>query len=258
MEKNDLYIRIYGKRNGKEISPETFDISDLRRILEIAEIMMPRENDKANTVTYSMEKGSVINHFKGASAGAIALALSGVISTGSINASTDERLANGIEALQNFSKANNFNLDISSELNTNEVLQITPETNFKKEERRIYDTGLILYGTIVDAGGSKNPNIHLKTNEYGVVKIKVDKDYLAQIKDNILYKVYGIKVKAKKYYPSFEFVSGSIELVDMFDFSIETRKKNFEKLSNYITDNKIFEDAEDYLNKIRERGVYAE
>lgn len=127
-----------------------------------------------------------------------------------------------------------------------------------KGNQRLIDTGLILYGTIVYIGGIKSPRIHLKTNEYGIVKIKVDKDYLAQIKDNILYKVYGIEVKAKEYYPSFELDKSSFELVDMFDFSIETRKKSFEKLSNYITDNKIFEDAEDYLNMIRGRGAYAD
>lgn len=50
-------------------------------------------------------------------------------------------------------------------------LRIDRTTRFERDEKLWVDAEFCLYGELVDAGGKSSPNIHLGTEEFGVLRI---------------------------------------------------------------------------------------
>ena len=77
-----------------------------------------------------------------------------------------------------------------------QCLRIGSDIHRKAVRNRVEEAELEMEGTVTDAGGEGSPNIHL-SNERGKYTISVDRHFLEELSENILYKTIRVLVKCK-------------------------------------------------------------
>ena len=97
-------------------------------------------------------------------------------------------------------------------------LRITPQTNYRRSSEVWVDAEVYLYGTLTDAGGKDKSNIHLDTKEYGQVTIDSDKEYLKNIRENLLYKEFGVRAQGKQSLATGEIDMSSLRLISLHGY----------------------------------------
>lgn len=237
MIKNEVTLRIKGNFGSEPLSPENFDISQLRVILEEVETLLyPDKTKRKNRVpiSYEMKAGSVVNVFRTKDLYRV-LAFSSMLAVIEIDKGSIDRLdansAKSIETLQAFAVRNDFDLELSTGDNPARVFKITPYTHYIRHENILMDIEAYYYGILTDAGGKDKANIHLDTKDAGSLTIKADKEYLANYESNILYRKFGVRVRAKQNILTGDIDKSSLSLVELIDYE---PKVNEEYLNNLI------------------------
>jgi len=200
-EKPYIEIKVSGTIAGKEIMPDTTDINETISVIrDLENLLYPSKEEKnnRNPISYKIEEGSAKHIFY---TGLLAIAqfngiIEQVVKEGSIEF-LDDRRAEIIERYQKnaLEKGVEYSLLIST--NPNAILKINSQTNYYKHKPRYIETELYLYGEINTEGGVGNPNIHIKTKEYGNLTVSATKEQLSG-GENRMYKVYGLRVIAKQ------------------------------------------------------------
>jgi len=216
----DIVIRISGNQGNIELSPEIYDIREIKQVLEDFEnLLFPSQKKNRPTISYKLEKGSVRHVFK-TSMQAV-LGFSAII--GQINESKsidflELKSAEAIESLQNTAYQKNYSFEISTSLTSQTHLEINTKTKFFKSETLWADAEFYFYGTLTNAGGKSNVNIHLDTSEYGSLTIDTPREYLKEAEENMLYKQFGVRASGKQNSETGEFDRSSLKLIELFDF----------------------------------------
>lgn len=219
--KGQVIIHVEGKYGAEPLTPDNYDISLMRDVLDYAFDLLDLEKKKDRpVVTYHITSGSVNNVFtvsrqKAAEfASIIALMLSSSIHPLDV---LEPKTAIAIEGLQKFAVQNNFSLGIHSSEASEKVLYVTPETNLHRTESLWVDAEVYYYGTLTDAGGKGKSNIHLDTKD-GLIKIDVDKEYLFSYQGNPLYRKFGVIATAKQNIMTGAIDSSSLKLKELVEF----------------------------------------
>ena len=254
--KGQVMIHIEGKSGAENLSPENYDITLMQTVLGFAITLLDLDKRKERPVTtYHIERGSVNNVFTTSKQKAVEFAsvLALITNTGSID-QLDAKTAVAFEEIQRFAIQNNFKVNISSSESTEHVVHITPMTYFRRTDNLWADAEIYYYGTLVDAGGKKNSNIHLDTKD-GLIRIEADKDLLTNIKGNPLYRKFGVHVLAKQNIISGEVDRSSLKLIDILEYEPKFDMTYLEKLIEASTPIWKGIDADEYLHAVRE-GSY--
>ena len=128
---------------------------------------------------------------------------------------------------------------------------IDRSTNYKRHENILVDVEAYYYGKMVDAGGKDKANIHLDTKETGLLTIKTDKDYLAGIEGNPLYREFGVRVKAKQNILTGDIDKSTLELIKIFDYSPKFDRAYLDRLIAKAAPKWKGIDANAWLKEIR-------
>ena len=75
------------------------------------------------------------------------------------------------------------------------------------------------YGKITGFDRNEHPHILFKTEDQGILKIKIPKDKLAEISDEYSDRNYGVRVKAKQNIRSGEFDINSLKFIELKEYS---------------------------------------
>lgn len=215
-----VIIHIEGKYGAEPLTPENYDITLMREVLDYAFDLLDIEKKKDRpVVTFHTTSGSVNNVFTVSRQKAVEFAsiISLFLSSLQPLDILEPKTAIAIEGLQKFAIQNNFSLGIHSSEATDKILQITPETDFHRTESLWVDAEIYYYGTLTDAGGKGKPNIHLDTKD-GLIKIDVDKEYLANYHGNPLYRKFGVIATAKQNIMTGAIDSSSLKLKELVEF----------------------------------------
>lgn len=216
-ERGTIEIRVSGSKGNLELSPEHYDIKEIAQIFDAVENILFAGNKKQRPeITYSIESGSVRHVFK--TSFQTIVATSAVLASVSEAASIDKLdlpMAIAIEKLQAEAISKNFEYSITTSEWKGGELRITPQTHFVRSSEIWVEAEVYLYGTLTDAGGKDKSNIHLDTKEYGLVKIDSDKDYLKNVKENLLYKEFGVRAKGKQSLATGEIDMSSLKLISL-------------------------------------------
>ncbi|MDZ4787430.1 MAG: hypothetical protein SH807_00625 [Blastochloris sp.] len=100
-------------------------------------------------------------------------------------------------------------------------LKIDKTTHFIRSEKLWVEAEFYVYGEVVDAGGKTNPNLHLDTEEFGVLSIAVEKHVLKQPKENLLYKKFGVRVLGKQSIQTFEIDRSSLTFLELLNYEAD-------------------------------------
>lgn len=215
-----VIIHIEGKYGAEPLTPENYDITLMREVLDYAFDLLDLEKKKDRpVVTFHTTSGSVNNIFTVSKQKAVEFAsiITLVLSSLQPLDDLDPRTAIAIEGLQKFAVQNNFSLGIHSSEANDKVLHITPDTDFRRTESLWVDAEVYYYGTLTDAGGKGKSNIHLDTKD-GLIKIDVDKEYLTNYHGNPLYRKFGVIATAKQNIMTGAIDNSTLKLKELFEF----------------------------------------
>lgn len=254
--KGQVTIHIEGRYGSEMLTPENYDITLMQSVLEHAVALLDLDKRKERPITtYHIESGSVRNVFTTSKQKAIEFAsvLALVVSTSSID-QLDPKTAVAFEGLQRFAIQNNFNVDVFTSESKEHIVHITPTSYFKRTENLWADAEVYYYGTIVDAGGKTKSNIHLDTKD-GLVMIDADKEILANIEGNPLYRKFGVRATAKQNIITGDIDRSSLKLIEMIEFEPKFDLAYLERKIEASTPVWTGIDADEFLHEIRE-GSY--
>ena len=220
MELSDVILHVEGELNGMPISPTNYDIKDLRNLLDDIEAMLNPDKKKTRpTISYRVEEGCIKHIFSTSKQKVIALsAVLGVVASQGNLSGLEMTTSKAIENIQNISKERNFIVDIYTSIGENPVLSITPQTDYKIDAGVWADGEFYFYGILTDAGGKKEPNIHLDVEGQTIV-ISTNKEALSKLEKNPLYKSYGVRVRGRQKTDTGEIDRKSLSLIELINYS---------------------------------------
>ncbi|MEX2581574.1 MAG: hypothetical protein WD342_21130 [Verrucomicrobiales bacterium] len=214
----DIEIRIEGSVGAQKLTPELVDIDEIREILtEAGDLLFPGlRRSQRPAISYEIVEGSVRHRFR--------TLMQTVIGFGAVLAQVEaeaqidflhERSAAAIESLQHLAMEKDYVVTIFA---NDSSLRIDRTTHFERDEKIWIDAEFYLYGELTNAGGKRSPNIHLDTEEFGVLKIATEKDYLKEADENLLYRKFGVRVEGRQNLKTFEMDRTSLKFIDLFDY----------------------------------------
>jgi hypothetical protein len=215
-----LDIRVTGENNGMPISPQNYDVREIMNILSnIEHILYPNMKDRP-IISYEIKEGSFIHRFKTATQAIISSTaiFSAVQQRHSLDF-LDAKTAAAIEEIQQAAYKKNYIFEITSSESDQKLLEITPQTNYKKSETYFIDTELYLYGEITYAGGKMKSTIHLDTEEFGSLTVQTPKEIIQRLEENPIYKECGLRVAAWQNMETGEFDRTNLHFIEMIEYN---------------------------------------
>ncbi len=221
MEKTGfIEIRITGTKGNLDLTPDTYDIREVVSVLEQVEgLLFPNDKKERPIISYQLQGGSVRHIFKTAVQYVIGFsALIGQVSQRQTVDFLESATAKAFEAFQDMSIHRGYTFIIrTSETDTSE-LRIDATTRFYRTEAVWAEAEFYLYGRVTNAGGKDRANIHLQTDEYGVVIVKTPITVLEKIEGNILYKTFGVRVTGRQHTETGELDRSDLRFVELIDY----------------------------------------
>ena len=215
MQETDyIEIHVEGKRGTEKISPETYDISELRDVLECLLKTIPNhtislvkiENGSVKQI-YSAPKQNVAIF-----ATILSLAMSQPYLEG-----LEKNTAEAIEKIQKnaYEKGDTYSIRTSL---SKQALTISPTTNYICKEQEWVTDEIYVYGKVSMIGG-ESPKLRMDSDEYGILTINTTKEFL-QAHSNLIYTMCGLYVRCALNKHKKEIKNDSLELIDIVkDFS---------------------------------------
>lgn len=256
MESSEIQLRIIGRKGSEKLTPANFDIMQIKALFdEVEALLYPdrRKRKERGVISYEMREGSVLNVFRTSLQSV--LTVSAVLTAVETDKGSIDRLeadsARAIERLQAFAVSHNYEIEIGTSDKPQRTFRISPQTSYKRHENIMVDTEAYYYGTLTDAGGKDKANIHVDTKEAGLLIIRADKNYLADIKGNPLYRKYGVRVRAKQNIITGEIDKTTLTLVQLIDYQPKYDEAYLNELITKATPKWRGVDAELWLQQMR-------
>ncbi len=237
-----------------DVLPHEFDISSLMDLLKNVEnLLYPNDKKKRPIISYEVKEGSTRNIIRTIAGPIIAVnAILNQIGNEKSIDSIDPVQGKAIQNIQEWAAKNNQNLIIKTSLKGTSNLEVSRTTQYYRSENIWLDSDLYLYGKIVNMGGKTNPNIHLATDDHGLVTIQTSEEVLANQRDNRLYKYAGIHVQAKQNVKSGQLDKNEVKLLDFIDYEQSYDDNYLSSLINKASKSwKDIPDTDKWLSEIR-------
>ncbi|MGB8192276.1 MAG: hypothetical protein WCF67_10175 [Chitinophagaceae bacterium] len=215
-----IEIRISGSKGNLDLTPENFDIRDIITILENAEnLLFPGDKRERPTISYKIEAGSVRHIFKTSIQYIIGFnAVIGQIQQTQNIDFLDLPTAKAFESMQEIASKKDYILTIKTSVDSTNEIQINRNTKLHRTESVWAEAEFYFYGKVLNAGGKERANIHIYTEEYGIIRIETPIAFLEQYEDNFLYKTFGIRALGKQHSETGEIDRSSLTFLELIDY----------------------------------------
>ena len=254
MDKQGLIeIHIVGAKGNNQLSPDNFDIKEIKVLLEsIEDLLYPNNKKDRPDITYSIETGSVRNIFKTSMQAVVAFSavMTMVNQTGSIDG-LELPTARAIEKIQDVARKTDYTFEFKTSNDVASVLTVSPDTNYHRTTDLWVDAEFYFYGTLTNAGGKDKSNIHLDTNVVGSIIIATDKDFLKKEEKNLLYREYGVRVLGKQNVETGEIDRSDLKLLDLIDYTPRFNEAYINSLIANVGSRFNGLDIDEWISKIR-------
>ncbi len=254
MEKTGtIVIRIDGQIGALKLTPEVFDVRELKDLLtRVEDLLFPGERKERPTIGYRNEEGSVRNIFTTSMQSVIAFnAVLGQIKQQQNIDFLEVRTASAIEAMQNEAIKKGWAFTLSTGLPNSSELVVDRESLFKRTDDVWVEVELYLYGEVIDAGGKEKANIHVSVPGKGVFIVQTPKQAIADLKESIIYKPYGLRVVGKQNMATGEVDRNSVQFLELIDHQARFDKAYFDQLRKKASPWIKEIDPDAWLNEIR-------
>ncbi len=236
--KETIEIRITGRQGNVELTPDQYDIGDIKQMLDQIEMMLfPESSRKRPTISYKILEGSVVHQFQ--TDRQVVVSFHAVLNDIKAKSSIDilsPRSASGFEHLQQIADENNYLFELTTTVSDQKTpFIISPETTWKSSENIWVDAEFYFYGELTNAGGKRKSNFHLDTKSHGLLTIQTDKDYLKEMEKNLLYRPFGVRVHGKQHLQTGEVDTQSLKLIELIDIQKKYDQDYLDKLISKAT-----------------------
>lgn len=200
MEKTGyIEIRIIGRKGVVSLTPDNYDIKEIKDLLERAEdLLFPGQKANRPTISYQILEGSVVHRFK--TSLQTVIGFSAIIAQLQTHQKTDflePDTAKAMDAFQNMAIKHDYEFQVTSSVENAPILKIDKTTKFHQHQPQWVDGEFYFYGQITNMGGKGKPNFHIVTDE-GTVLVQTPREFLEHYEKNPLYKTYGIRATGKQ------------------------------------------------------------
>lgn len=233
MEKTGfIQIRITGSKGNLDLSPDNYDIREIISILENAEnLLYPGDKKERPPITYQLEEGSVKHIFKTSIQYIIGFnAILGQINQVQNIDFLDLSTARALENIQDTAAKKDYAFIIKTSINDSNEVRIDRTTRFYRTEAVWVDAEFYFYGKVTNAGGKDKANIHILTEESGVIRIETPISFLEEYEDNLLYKTFGIRAIGKQHSETGEFDKSTLKFLELINYQPEYDEKYLKSL----------------------------
>ena len=253
-----LYIKINGEVNGEPLTPRNYDVREIMDMLPIAlDLLFGADKKSRPQVAYSLEEGSVKHIFITALQVTLsaASALERAQEMGTLH-DIDPVRAQAVEKLQSLAIRKARTYEVGANSTSIRPLTITPATSFKAPViiRHWYETEVYLYGQLVDMGGAQKSNIHLLTEDRGIITLPCNKEYVESIDYNPVYKMCSIRAVGKQDALTDEIDYDSLKVIEIRPHNRSFYNSDYiDSLSRQATENWLGEisDPDKWLKELR-------
>lgn len=233
MEKTGfIQIHITGSKGNLELSPDNYDIREIISILENAEsLLYPGDKKDRPPITYKLEEGSVKHIFKTSIQYIIGFnAVLGQINQVQNIDFLDLSTASALENIQNIASKKDYTFLIKTSVNNSNEVKIDRTTRFYRTEAVWVDAEFYFYGKVTNAGGKDKANIHILTEESGLIRIETPISFLEEYEDNLLYKTFGIRAVGKQHSETGEFDKSTLKFLELVYYQPQYDEKYLKSL----------------------------
>lgn len=215
-----IEIRITGTKGNNDLVRDNYDIREVRDVLEQAEsLIVPGDKKDRYPISYQLEEGSVRHIFKTSIQYVIGFnAIVGQVSKSQSVDFLDLPTAKAFEAFQQIAVRKHYTFEIKTSMSDSNVVVIDQRTKFFRTEAIWAEAEFYFYGKITSIGGKEKSSIHIVTDDFGILNIHTNKDYLTTLENNILYRTYGIRAIGKQHVETGELDRGSLQFVELIDY----------------------------------------
>jgi hypothetical protein len=221
MEKlGNIEISIEGRRGNINLSPDNYDIKEIKTILEnIENLLFPSEKKDRPVISYQITEGSVKHIFK--TSMQYIIGFNAII--GQVNQLNNidflyAPTASAFEDIQEHAIKNDFVFTISTSVENSNTLKIDKTTKYFRTEALWLDAEFYFYGKITNMGGKDKANIHLVTDELGTLIIQTPKEEIEKIENNPLYKTFGVRAVGKQHSETGEIDVHSLKYLELIAY----------------------------------------
>jgi hypothetical protein len=248
-----IEIHISGLKNGIALSPESYDIRELRSVIDTVDSILGKDR-KGDVVFERVAEGSVRNIIKSSAQNIMLATVIFQLLPGNEQLNgLEPKTAEAVEMVQQNARKTGYTYTFSTSEWTDGV-SISPETNYAREVPAFVDAEYYFYGRIVDAGGKSSANIHIDVEKMGVLTISASEEYLKGQERNLLYHTCGVRARGKQNPSTGEMDKSSLELISILDYNPSFNENYLKELVRRATPalSKI-KDKQKWLDEIRGR-----
>ncbi|MFZ6013578.1 MAG: hypothetical protein ACOYXT_24780 [Bacteroidota bacterium] len=215
-----IEIQISGARGNLSLTPDNFDIRELITVLESAEqLLFPNEKKDRPLISYKIEEGSVRHILKTSIQYVIGFnAVLGQVQENKTIDFLDLPTARAIEVFQNMAIRQAYTFLIKTSIPNSNQINISTDTKYFRSEEIWADAEFYFYGKITNAGGKDKANIHLNSEEFGVLLIDIPKDVLEKYESNILYRNFGVRARGMQHSETGEMDRSNLQFVEFIEY----------------------------------------
>ncbi len=253
--KGYIEIHVSGKKGPLALTPDTYDISELRFMLDQAEqLLFPAIERKSRPiVAYEVKDGSVRHVFKTSLQVIIGFnAILGQIKGNNAIDFLEYPTAKAFFALQETARKQNYSFEVSTSVpNTNRLI-IDPTTQYNLAEDEWVTAEFYFYGDVTNMGGKTNPNVHVSVPGLATFRVQTPKEVLAHYEQNQLYKPLGVRATGRQNAATGEVDIGSLSFLEFIDYAPDYDEKYLDSLINKATGSwEGVVDADAWLHELR-------
>lgn len=249
----NLQIHVIGKKGNINLSPDNYDVKEIISILHnIEDLLYPTNKNERPIISYNIEEGSVKHVFRTSIQAIIGFSaiLAQINKEKSIDF-LDLRTALAIENIQNLAYLKDYNFEIKTSTQEDILLEINRNTTYLRTQDIWVNAEFYFYGSLTNAGGKNKANIHLDTEDNGLITIETNKDFLRNQEENMLYKNFGVRVAGKQNIQTGELDKSSLKLLGLIEFTPKYNENYLKGLISKAKKNFKEVDPDEWINKMR-------
>lgn len=227
--KSSIAIRVTGKRGTDVLRPETVGVGYLIEALSLTRDLLAPEKNEDPVIT--IEEGSLVLRHDDVAERIAELAYSlERLSTDHLIDAVPDKVRKALYGLRKLAARHGDTVVVSDQ--EKELLVITKGTEFVEDTNLWVDAEVYVRGTVTNAGGVSNPNLHIKTNDprFGTLFISATEAQLSDDDKNRLYKPVSLRISIKEHAQTGNFDLRTARLLDF----IETKTVKEADVSSYV------------------------
>lgn len=250
-----IEIKVSGSKGNLPLNPDNYDIREIRDVLEQAEsLFVPGDKKERPLISYRLEEGSVRHVFITSIQYIIGFnAIIGQVNESQTIDFLDLPTARAFENLQDLAFKKNYQIAIETSIANSNKVSLDKTTRYYRSEAIWTNAEFYFYGKITSMGGKEKSNIHINTDDQGILVVQTNKDWLETLEKNLLYRTYGIRASGKQHSETGEIDKSSLKFLELIDYRPQYDEDYLKQLRSKAQNSWLKNiDSEKWLKDLRE------